>query len=47
MDVVRTQQASREPLSEDELVHSKRVDTNESASLDSLITRIRQRLPGL
>lgn len=47
MEVVRAQQASREPLSEDELLHSKRVDTHESASLDSLIARIRQRLPGL
>jgi uncharacterized protein len=47
MDVVHAQQASREPLSEAELIHSKRVDTHESASLDSLITRIRQRLPGL
>lgn len=42
MDVVRAQQASREALSDDELLHSKRVDTHESASLDSLITRIRQ-----
>ena len=47
MDVVRAQQASREALSADELLHSKRVDTPESASLDTLIARIRQRLPGL
>jgi aminoglycoside phosphotransferase family enzyme/predicted kinase len=47
MDVVRAQHASREALTEDELLHSKRVDTHESASLDTLITRIRQRLPGL
>ena len=46
-EVIEAQQASREPLNEAELIHSKRVDTNESASLDSLITRIRQRLPGL
>ncbi|CAN7239851.1 AAA family ATPase [Pseudomonas sp. LjRoot71] len=47
MDVVRAQHASREALTEDELLHSKRVDTHESASLDTLIARIRQRLPGL
>ncbi len=45
MDVVHAQQASREALSEDELLHSKHVETHESASLDSLITRIRKRLP--
>ncbi|GLK91884.1 bifunctional aminoglycoside phosphotransferase/ATP-binding protein [Pseudomonas turukhanskensis] len=47
LDVVRAQQASREPLDAEELAHTKRVDTHESASLDSLIERIRQRLPGL
>ncbi|MEX6503982.1 AAA family ATPase [Pseudomonas zhanjiangensis] len=47
LDVVHAQQASREALSEDELAHSKRVDTDQSASLDSLVARIRQRLPGL
>lgn len=47
MAVVHAQQASREALSDEELTHSKRVDTHESASLDSLIERIRQRLPGL
>ncbi len=47
MDVVRAQHASREALSENEQLHSKRVDTHESASLDTLIARIRQRLPGL
>lgn len=45
MDVVHAQQASRETLSEDELLHSKHVETHDSASLDSLITRIRKRLP--
>jgi aminoglycoside phosphotransferase family enzyme/predicted kinase len=45
MDVVHAQQASREALSEDELLHSKHVETHESASLDNLITRIRKRLP--
>lgn len=47
MEVVRAQQASREALSEEELSHCKPVATHESASLDSLIERIRQRLPGL
>src|SRR5690606_17355673 len=47
LEVIRSQQANREPLDADELAHSKRVDTHESASLDSLVERIRQRLPGL
>lgn len=45
--VIQAQQASREALTPDELAHSKRVETHESASLDSLVERIRQRLPGL
>lgn len=45
--VIEAQQASREVLSDDELAHSKRVDTHDSASLNSLIESIRQRLPGL
>ncbi|RJG10474.1 hypothetical protein D3879_20980 [Pseudomonas cavernicola] len=47
LEVIQAQQASREALSAEEQAHSKRVDTHESASLDSLIMRIRQRLPGL
>ncbi|MET1081348.1 MAG: bifunctional aminoglycoside phosphotransferase/ATP-binding protein [Pseudomonas sp.] len=47
LEVIQAQQASREPLNEDELLHSKRVDTHDSASLDSLVARIRTRLPGL
>jgi hypothetical protein len=47
MEVIKAQQASREALSQDELLLSTRVDTHESASLDSLIARIRQHLPGL
>ncbi|UYP31390.1 bifunctional aminoglycoside phosphotransferase/ATP-binding protein [Pseudomonas sp. Z8(2022)] len=47
LEVIRSQQANREPLDADELAHSKRVDTHEGASLDSLVERIRQRLPGL
>ncbi|HBX57901.1 AAA family ATPase [Pseudomonas sp. UBA2684] len=45
--VIQAQQAGREALNADERLHSKRVDTHDSASLDSLIARIRQRLPGL
>ncbi|MGE8500508.1 MAG: AAA family ATPase [Pseudomonas sp.] len=45
--VIAAQQAKREPLNEDEQANSKRVDTHDSASLDSLVERIRQRLPGL
>jgi aminoglycoside phosphotransferase family enzyme/predicted kinase len=47
LDVVKAQQASREPLDAQELALTKQVNTHESASLDSLIERIRQRLPGL
>jgi len=47
IEVIRAQHNSREPLNAEELVLTKRVDTHESASLDSLIERIRQRLPGL
>ncbi|MEK1905382.1 MAG: AAA family ATPase [Pseudomonas sp.] len=47
LEVIQAQQTNREALSDDELAHSKRVDTHEAASLDSLIERIRQRLPGL
>jgi len=47
MEVIRSQQASREPLSEAEQLLSRRVDTQEAASLDDLVAAIRQRLPGL
>ncbi|WP_426143116.1 AAA family ATPase [Pseudomonas sp. DWP3-1-2] len=47
LDVIEAQQASREPLSAEELLHSKHVQTNKSSDLDSLIENIRQRLPGL
>lgn len=47
LEVIRAQQVDRELLGADELLHSKRVDTHESASLDSLVARIRTRLPGL
>ncbi|MDE3735605.1 AAA family ATPase [Pseudomonas resinovorans] len=47
MDVVRAQLASREPLDASELLQSKRIDTNQAASLDGLVELIRQHLPGV
>ena len=47
LEVVAAQQASREALSNEERLQSKRVETNESDSLDDLVKQIRQRLPGL
>jgi predicted kinase len=47
LEVVKAQQASREPLDAEEQKHSKRVETQESASMDQLIEQIRQHLPGL
>ena len=47
LEVVAAQQANREALSAEELLQSKRVETNESESLDKLVEQIRQRLPGL
>ena len=47
LDVVHAQRASREPLGADEVQRSKRIETNNSKSLDTLIEDIRQRLPGL
>lgn len=47
LEVIRAQQAAREPLDAEELAQSKHVDTHDSASLDSLVERIRQRLPGI
>ncbi|MAE22999.1 MAG: hypothetical protein CMK92_11365, partial [Pseudomonas sp.] len=47
LEVIQAQQTSREPLDDEEQSHSKRVDTHDSASLDSLVERIRQRLPGI
>ncbi|GIZ12233.1 bifunctional aminoglycoside phosphotransferase/ATP-binding protein [Pseudomonas sp. NCCP-436] len=46
-EVVQAQQAGREALDAEELAHSRRVDTHDSASLDALLERIRQRLPGI
>lgn len=47
LDVVKAQQASREPLTEPEQLLSRRVDTPDAGSLDQLVSAIRQRLPGL
>ncbi len=47
LEVIKTQQDTREPLDAEQQAHSKRVDTHEAASLDSLVARIRDRLPGL
>ncbi len=47
LEVVKAQQASREPLDQDELLQSKRVDTHQASGMDQLIEQIRQRLPGL
>ena len=47
MEVVKAQQASREPLDAQELVQSTRVDTQSAGSMDQVIEQIRQRLPGL
>ncbi|HGM5583186.1 TPA: AAA family ATPase [Pseudomonas putida] len=47
LEVVKAQQASRDPLDEEEATYGKRVNTHESASMDQLIEQVRQRLPGL
>ena len=47
LEVIQAQQAGRDELSADEQAHSRRVDTHQADSLDSLIDSIRQRLPGL
>jgi aminoglycoside phosphotransferase family enzyme/predicted kinase len=47
MAVIEAQQADREPLTSEETLHSKRVETNNSGDLDTLIDQIRQRLPSL
>ena len=47
LEVIQAQQASREALDAAEQSLSKRVDTNDAASLDSLVEQIRQRLPGI
>jgi aminoglycoside phosphotransferase family enzyme/predicted kinase len=45
--VIEAQQASREPLTAEETLQSKRVETNKASDLDTLVENLRQRLPGL
>ncbi len=47
MEVIEAQLASREPLTADEILRSRHVETNISSDLDKLVTDIRQCLPGL
>lgn len=47
MEVIRAQQLSREPLSEGEQLLNRRIDTPDADSLDTVVSAIRQRLPGL
>ncbi|WP_010487666.1 bifunctional aminoglycoside phosphotransferase/ATP-binding protein [Pseudomonas sp. S9] len=47
MQVIEAQLANREALTATERVNEQCIETNDSASLDSLVARIRQRLPGL
>ncbi|TRX72944.1 bifunctional aminoglycoside phosphotransferase/ATP-binding protein [Pseudomonas mangiferae] len=46
LDVIRAQQAGRDGLDEYEQAHSTRIDTHQASSLDTLVERIRQSLPG-
>ncbi|MFC5695066.1 AAA family ATPase [Pseudomonas sp. GCM10022186] len=46
MEVVRAQLTNREPLDVAEQARSKRIDTDQESSLDSLVERIRAHLPG-
>lgn len=47
MEVIEAQLANREPLTADEILRSRHVETNLSGDLDKLVTDIRQCLPGL
>ncbi len=47
MEVIKAQQLSREPLSDSEKLLSRQIETPEADSLDTLVSAIRQRLPGL
>jgi len=47
LEVIRAQQASREPLGERELLLHRQINTPEAGALDDLVNTIRQRLPGL
>jgi len=47
IEVIEAQLANREPLTADEMLRSRHVETNISSDLDKLVTDIRQYLPGL
>lgn len=47
LEVIEAQRAGQDALDETELAHYKRVDTHDSASLNELISTIRQRFPNL
>lgn len=47
LEVIRAQEAGREPLTAAEQIHSGRIATHEAGSLDELVSRIRRHLPGL
>ncbi|MBF7144563.1 MULTISPECIES: AAA family ATPase [Pseudomonas] len=47
LDVIETQQRTREPLSGEQLLAAKSVDTHDASSVDAVIDTIRHRLPGL
>ncbi|MBD1553735.1 AAA family ATPase [Pseudomonas typographi] len=47
LEVIATQQASRDPLTPQEALQARQVLTHEGASLDALIEDIRRRLPGI
>lgn len=47
MGVIKAQQLSREPLSDSEQLLNRQIDTPDAESLDTLVSAIRQRLPGL
>ncbi len=47
MEVIESQLANREPLTADETLRSRHVETNISSDLDKLVDDIRQYLPGL
>jgi predicted kinase len=47
LEVMHAQQASREPLAEDELARQRVIDTHDGVGLEQAIAELRQRLPGL
>ena len=47
LEVMHAQQASREPLAEDELSRQRVINTQDGSGLEQAIADLRQRLPGL